>query len=34
VFFVVILQLFRVQPTKLAAGGPLPMAAPADKATD
>jgi len=34
VFFVVILRLFKVQPTKLAAAGPLPMAAPADRATD
>jgi len=34
VFFVVILQLFKVRPTKVAAGGPLPMAAPADKAPD
>jgi multidrug efflux pump len=34
VFFVVILRLFRVQPTKLAPAGPLPMAAPADKEQD
>jgi multidrug efflux pump len=34
VFFVVILRLFKVQPTNAAAGGPLPMAAPADKAQD
>ncbi len=34
VFFVVILRLFKVRPTKLTAGGPLPAAAPADKAQD
>jgi multidrug efflux pump len=34
VFFVVILRLFNVRPTKLAAAGPLPAAAPADKASD
>jgi multidrug efflux pump len=31
VFFVVILRTFKVQPTKLAAGGPMPAAATADK---
>jgi multidrug efflux pump len=34
VFFVVILRTFKVRPTKLAAGGPLPLAAPADRARD
>ena len=34
VFFVVILRLFNVRPTKVAPAGPLPAAAPADKARD
>ena len=34
VFFVVILRLFKVRPTKVAAAGPLPIAAAADKAGD
>jgi multidrug efflux pump len=34
VFFVVILHLFRVRPTKLGAGGPVPAGAAADKAHD
>jgi multidrug efflux pump len=33
-FFVVILRLFNVRPTKLGAVGPLPSAAAADKASD
>ena len=34
VFFVVILRLFNVRPTKVAPAGPLPAAAPADRARD
>jgi multidrug efflux pump len=34
VFFVVILRTFKVRPTKLGSAGPLPAAAPADKAAD
>jgi multidrug efflux pump len=34
VFFVVILRLFRVRPTKVAAAGPMPAAATADKTSD
>jgi multidrug efflux pump len=34
VFFVVILRLFKVRPTKVTAAGPMPIAAPADKLPD